>query len=192
MPEEPSRERQSHSPETFRSNKSCLGILLKYLSKFMKQLSVSLECCSQWCLAWLCVLTKEHKDHLECQPWVERQTSLISISSRALFFTLRPLERHRCWKTKRFPLPFTWRTTVCFASPASTHLDERLSGASARTNLIGRASLDASRSDNIRRTAREMNPSETEQMRGTYDSSHVQRKNKWTHPLTENQKQCLS
>lgn len=60
MHEEPFREQQSHSPETFRSNKSCLGILLKYLNKFMKQLSVSLECGSQWCLAWLCVLTKEH------------------------------------------------------------------------------------------------------------------------------------
>lgn len=177
MQKELFRERQSHSPETFRSNINYLGISHKYLNKFMRQLSISLECGSQWCLAWQCVLTKEHKDHLACQPWVERQNSLILISSTALFFTLRPLESQRHWMTKWFPLPFTWCTTVHFASPASTYLDERPSGASAGTNLIGPASLNASRSDNIRHTAREMKPSETQHMRGAYDSSHMQRKN---------------
>lgn len=37
------KEPQSHSPETLQSNKSYLGILHKYLNKFMRQLSVSQE-----------------------------------------------------------------------------------------------------------------------------------------------------
>lgn len=43
MQKEPLREQQNHSPETLQSNKSYLGIFHKYLNKFMRQLSVSLE-----------------------------------------------------------------------------------------------------------------------------------------------------
>jgi len=40
---EPLEEQQIHSPETLQSIKSYLGILHKYLNKFMRQLSVSQE-----------------------------------------------------------------------------------------------------------------------------------------------------
>lgn len=158
------------------------SIMLKYLNTFMRLLTVSPEYGSLPCSERLCALTKEHQT-----TWVKRQPSDINLW--LLFFQHEAFGHTGAIKSHAmtFPLTFTWIAAVCFASSASTYLDERQSGASARTNLIGHASLNASRSNNIWRTTREMFPYETdEQMRRPCDFlSHLKRKNnnqvKWDH-----------